>query len=220
MLAGYLAVSIRFIKKNAAVSLVKILSLTLGLACSILVVAHVQYVMSYDKHFENWQSIYRVVTSLTSTERLNLPLTADPYGHELREEYPDVDKVAKMRPDEAVFSIDDQSASNSFHWVDEEFLDIFSLEFLSGDRSSVLSQVNSVIISENTATKYFGGKNPLNRTLTMNGSRELRVTGIFQDLPANSHLELDILISSTTGRSMNTPSFMSGSHWLSFQTYT
>lgn len=220
MYFGYIVVAIRFIEKNLFVSLVKVFSLALGLACSILVIAHVQYVNSYDKHFDNWQNIYRVVTSLTSAERLHMPLTADPYGDHLRESYQEVENVAKIRPDNAVFSVDGQAEKNSFLWVDDGFLDIFALDFIAGDRATALWEVNSVIISEDTAHKYFGDINPLGRTLTFNGSTDLRVSGIFKNIPSNSHLELDILISSATGRSVNSPEFMSGSHWLSFQNYT
>ena len=88
MFFNYFYVALQGLKKQPGFSAIKILSLAIGLACSILVIMHVQYANSFDKHFPNWERTYRLGTSLTADQRFDMPLAADFYAAQMRLDYP------------------------------------------------------------------------------------------------------------------------------------
>lgn len=77
--------------------------------------------------------------------------------------------------------------------VDENFLNIFKLDFVRGSADTALLDLNSVAISEATARKYFGDQDALGQILTFDGTDDVRITGIFRDLPETSHLDLPMI---------------------------
>jgi putative ABC transport system permease protein len=85
-----------------------------------------------------------------------------------------------------------------FYIADASFLTMFSFPFVSGDPSTALVEANTTVISENMAQKYFGGEDPMGKTLRLNQRLPLKVTGVFKDVPENSHIKFDMLISFST----------------------
>ena len=217
MLFNYLFIALQGLKKQPGFSAIKILSLAIGLGCSILVIMHVQYATSFDKHFPNWERTYRLVTSVTSDQRFDLPLAADVYAPQMRLDYPQIEYIANVREGRSLFSIGGEAASNIFYWAEPEIINILSLAFVSGDPTTALNQPNTVVLNETTAQKYFPNQNAIGQTLTMeNQDTDLRVTGVMRDLPENSNLDLQMLISVETGRQIFGDDFMANSAWISF----
>lgn len=217
MVSNYLFTALQGIRKQPGFSAIKILSLAIGLGCSILVIMHVQYATSFDKHFPNWERTYRLVTSLTSDQRLDLPLAADVYASQMRLDYPQIEYIANIREDRSLFSTGGEAAGNTFYWAEPEIINIFSLAFVAGNPDTALNQPNTVVLNETTAQKYFPDQNAIGQVLTMeNQDTDLRVTGVMRDLPENTHLNLEMLISVETGRQIYGDDFMARSVWLSF----
>ena len=212
MYFSYLLLALHSLRKNPTIGAIKILSLTLGLSCSILVLLHVSFIYSYDKHIPNWENIYRIAPS-TSADFIQ---NAEPWGAALASDYPQIESVAKIRPGVGLFKEDQNTFSNDFFWVDPKILDIFSIEFVAGDKNSALTQVNSIVLNQTTARKFFGDENPLGKTITFDNRTDLRVTGVIRDLPINTHIHFPILISDETGRSINGKDFMSNNFWITF----
>ena len=222
MFRNYLITALQQLRKQPGFSAIKILSLTLGLSCALLVMMHVQFINSYDRHFPDWDKIYRIVAS---TSR-DYNMAADPYGAALADDYAQIEAIANLRPSGGILrpaSAEANAASyNDFFWVEPSVVDVFSLEFVQGDPATALLQANAIVINESTARKYFGDESPLGQVLVLNNDDDLQVTGVMRDLPANTYLQIDAMIPVETARQINGENYMSGTGWVSFggtQTY-
>lgn len=217
MFANYLFIALQGLKKQPAFSVIKILSLAIGLACSILVIMHVQYSYSFDRHLPEWERTYRLVTSLTTNQRLDTVMASDAYAPQMRLDYPQIELLGNIRPDGGRFTTGGESAANSYHWAEPDIIDIFGLDFIAGDPDAALNEPNSIVLSESTAEKYFAGESALGRTLTHdNPTVDLQVTGVYRDMPENTHLDLEMLVSVETGRQLFGENFMGGNGWIGF----
>ncbi len=216
MFKNYLLITLRGLKKQPIFSAVKILSLAIGLGCSILVIMHVQYANSFDKHFPNWENIYRVVTSITLDFRMHTEMTNDAAPQQLVLDYPQIESLATIRPGESAFSRGDDTSTNSYYWANQDAIDVFSFDFFSGDSTSALTEPFSVLLTEASAEKYFPDEDPFGQTLTLERETDLRVTGIIRDLPENTHIDIQMLISASTGRELFGENFMQNNFWNGF----
>lgn len=213
MFINYLIVAFQNLRKQPGFTAIKVLSLSLGLVCSILVLMHVQYTSSYDKHFENWPNIYRVVTSLTTDQRIDSNMIAEGIYNPLLQDYSQIEASAKIQPGNGLFAYGDVSARNDYFWVDPEFLSIFSFDFIRGDPAAALTGPNNIVLTESVARKYFGQEDPMGKILTLENRNDLRVTGLIRDLPSNTHLDIEAMISVATARQIVGETFMNGTGW-------
>jgi putative ABC transport system permease protein len=216
MLLNYLLVTLYNLRRQPVFSAVKVLSLAIGLGCSILVIMHVQYARSYDKHFPNWENTYRVVTSITLDYRMNTEMTNDAAPHKMRLDYPQIEHLAMIRPVGQEFSRRGGEASfQAFVFADSEFIAIFAPEFISGDPATALDEPFSMVLDETTARKYFGEEEALGQTLTT-AQYDLKVTGVIRDMPKNTHFPFQVLMSLATGRQTAGETFMNNNGWNGF----
>ncbi|MBK7873714.1 MAG: ABC transporter permease [Saprospiraceae bacterium] len=82
-----------------------------------------------------------------------------------------------------------------FLFADSTFFDIFSFKVLRGNPNTLLDDLNTVVLTESAAKKYFGEEDPLDKSITTNGTTEYRVTGVVADAPANSQIKFDFIAS-------------------------
>jgi putative ABC transport system permease protein len=215
MFLNYLLITLYNLRRQPVFSAVKVLSLAIGLGCSILVIMHVQYARSFDKHFPNWENTYRVVTSLTLDYRMNTEVTNDAAPHKMRLDYPQIEHIAMIRPGAGPFTRGDASSANAYVFADSEFIEIFSPVFISGDPATALNEPFSLVLDETTARKYFADEDALGQTLTFQ-QFELKVTGVMRDFPKNTHMRFPMLISIATGRQVAGENFMNDNFWNGF----
>jgi len=215
---NYLIVALRNLRNQPGLTAIKVLSLSLGIICSILVLMHVQFANSFDKHFDNWQNIYRVVASFTTDQRIDSNLIPEGMFPPLLNDYAQIEKGAKVVPGNGLIARGDISSTNDYTWVDPEILEIFSFDFIQGDRGTALAEPNTVVLSQRAAFKYFGTQDPMGQILTLVNRGDLRVTGVIRDLPANTHtsMNVEIMIGSNTGRQFFGDAFMNGQAWMGF----
>ena len=220
MFYNYFLTAIQNLRKQPVFSSIKILSLTIGLTSSVLVFMHVNYIQSSNKHIDNWENTYRLVSHLKVRET-NTPYrtgaTAEPYAPQLRLDYPDqIDRIAKVRDGNGIFSRGDEAAQNDYTWAEPDAIYIFDLEMIAGDPDSAITDPNTMIISQTVATKYFADEDPMGQILTLDSQVDVRITGVFRDLPENTTQDLEILISIPTGRQIFGENFMFNNFWISF----
>lgn len=186
MLKNYLLIALRNLKKNGAYSVLNILGLAVGMAAFILIALYVQFELSFDKYHENAHRIYRVI-------REGRAFTPAALGPALKEKIPEVTSVARMmrRSDTLISYAQKHFLEEEFYWADPEIFEIFSLPFVIGDHRTALKDPSAIVLSQKTAKKYFGNADPMGKILTVSYRTEFKVSGVFADMPSNSHFVMD-----------------------------
>lgn len=189
MLKSYLMVALRNLKKNSTYSFLNILGLAVGMTAFILISLYVRYELSFDKYHKNADRIYRVI-------REGRAFTPAALGPELKEKIPEVESVTRMiRQSKTLISYEQKHfLEEEFYWACRETFDIFSIPFISGDPGTVLNDPSAIVLSRRTAKKYFGNEDPMGKTLTVSERYEFKVTGVFGNMPANSHFVMDAVV--------------------------
>ncbi|MCG8306533.1 MAG: ABC transporter permease [Cytophagales bacterium] len=204
LLQNYLKTSFRNTLKDKVFAMINIVGLAIGMAACFLIMQYVLFELSYDRFHENGDRIYRVILKTSQvTNASNHPGV----GPALEADFPEVEEYARavhqsiFMGDVAAWSHVDAKGNemvfNEEHVynVDPSFLSLFSFPFVFGDPGNALSDVSSVVISQTISKKFFGSENPLGKTLLLNGHRSFTITGVFEDVPENSHIKFDILVS-------------------------
>ena len=208
MLRNYAVITYRNIAKNAGYSLISLLGLAVGLASFILILAYVRLETSYDRFHEKADRTYRLISAQVKPgERPGEFIAHNPDAAAalLKTEFPEVRHAARVMKqffsDPAILRFEDRAFAQSGQYADQDFLEIFSFPFIRGDRSKALSAPGSIVITEEVARKLYGDQDPVGKTLTYGvrgGKRELTVTGVVREVPRNSHLQFDYLLSVAT----------------------
>jgi putative ABC transport system permease protein len=217
MLRNYVVISFRNAVKNLGFSLIALLGLAIGLACFILILAYVRFELSYDRFHENSGRIYRVISAEVPAGQKpgefatnNASLLAGT----LKAEFPEVRHAARIfaRTDiQAVLKAGERVLTETGLFVDRDFLQVFSFPLLRGDRSAALAAPASIVLTNETARKLFGEKDPLGQMVSFREGRgvgDVTVTGVVEDVPRNSHLHFDYLLSVATLEADKNSSYM------------
>lgn len=203
MVKNYFKIAIRNIKRNSTYSILNISGMAVGMASSILILLWVQDEWSYDRHFDNADSLYRVISDMSTTEgesSLNATTPA-PLAKALKEEYPEIIRSSRCGVGSLLsFKMGDEFIDETAVPVDNDFLKMFNIEFVAGDINSALNAPNNIVLTEKIAKKYFGNEYPIGKTLKMAESDEIyTITGVVKN-PHNSHLMFDLLIPIKLGK--------------------
>jgi putative ABC transport system permease protein len=207
MLRNYAVITYRTIVKNAGYSLISLLGLAVGLAAFILILAYVRFETSYDRFHEKGDRIFRLISAGVEPGQSPAEYSAhnaDPSAALLKTEFPEVRHAARvMRQfnDPAILSYEGRSFAESGLFADQDFLDIFTFPFVRGDRSRALVAPASIVITEEVARKLFGDEDPVGKPLSYGVRRaqgDLTVTGVVKNVPSNSSLKFDYLLSVST----------------------
>lgn len=212
MLKTYIKIAWRNLAKRKVLSGINIGGLAVGIASSILLLAYVSLQYSYDGFHTRGRDIYRVNLDVIQDGRLAIH-SAENYsavGPALKNDFPEVLAATRLYnmgyKNNCVFSYNDTYfRETQFFYADSSFLRMFSFPFVEGDPRSALDQPYTAVISESVAKKFFGKEalqTAIGRSILMTDddrNKELcRITGVFKDVPENSHLKFNILISYTT----------------------
>lgn len=220
MFNNYLKIALRNLFRHKVYSLVNILGLVIGLTCSILIIVYVLYELSYDRFHKNAKNIYRFGRETTTADRvIREPLSSAPTARALIHDFPEVSNVVRFgnRGKIIVKHDDKQFYEEHIYYVDPSVFDIFTFPMISGDPNTALVKPYSVVITEETAIKYFGTENPIGKVLKFNNQHDYFVTGVIKNVPDNSHHEFDMLCSIETLYAQKNPNL---DNWLSFDYLT
>ncbi len=201
MLRTHLKFFIRVFLKDKFFSVLNILGLALGIAVSIILLLILQHDLTYDKHFVNHESIFRVGGHLKATGvEFRGARSARELGEILKDEFPEIQAFTRANAWDHVLVKYERNGEDIAYFeedvvrADSTYFQVFKHDFVAGDPQTCLNLLNTVVISESTAKRYFGEEDPINKSLFIEG--ELwKVTAVIKDLPANTHLKFDILLS-------------------------
>jgi len=218
MLKNYIKIAVRNLLKRKGYSLINIVGLAIGMASCLLILMFVSDELSYDAYNEKADRIYRVAGSFFWGGRsFDIAVAPAPMAQVLIDEFPEVENAGRFRQrGRYVFRYGDNTFKETrVSYVDPSFFDIFSIPLLKGNPDTALDDPNALILSENTAKKYFRDENPVGKTLRLNDQTDYMVTGVFEEIPGNSHFHFDVMISMTSLEESKSNFWMSQN----FQTY-
>ena len=195
MWRSYLTVGLRALVKNKTYTFVNIFGLTLGFAACLSILLFVRHHLSYDAWLPNAERTYQVQSERVATDEppTFTQKTFYPVAAGLRRDFPEVEASTALWTTRPVVLQNGRSTYADMVMADEHFFDVLDLPLVRGDRRTALAGMDSLLLTETEARKYFGNDNPMGRTLTVvrrGIPAELRVSGVLRDLPANSHLDL------------------------------
>ena len=198
MIKNYLKIAFRNLWKQKAYSLINIAGLAVGLALFILAMLYAEFNLGFDKFHADSDQIF-LLTRVTQTDRHGTWAPV-PMRQVILDEIPELQQVSRYQfgGEQSVKYKDNTFNEVGIRYVDELFLSIFSFEMISGNPETALSEPNRVVITESIADKYFGSENALGKTLVLEDSLNLIITGITKDVPKNSSIQYNFLISNTT----------------------
>ncbi|HTE24694.1 ABC transporter permease [Flavitalea sp.] len=195
MLKNYIKIAWRNLNKNRAFSLINILGLTIGITVCMMIYIFIMHEFSIDDFHSNKKNIYRVMRSFDPTNPPT-PYLSPSYGPTLLNDYPhDISKSVRVMPVSLLITVGDKSfREKRVYATDRDFFELFSFPLVEGNKSSLLNEPGSVILSESTAKKYFGSsQTAMGKMITVDKENNVKVTGVFKDLPSNSHLSADLM---------------------------
>jgi putative ABC transport system permease protein len=203
MSTNYLKIAIRNVLRHKGYSFVIIAGLAVGMACCILLLLYVQHELSYDQFNQDHSQIYRLVAERKAAEGISQDLTMPPpLAPAMLADFPQVTQAVRFlsidNPIPLVGNSETRFYERRLFFADPSAFRVFTIPFLQGDVQAALEKPNTVVITEEMARKYFGEKDPLGRTLSVNNYLSLEVTGVVKDFPSNSTLQPDFLVSFST----------------------
>lgn len=208
MIKNYIILFVRNLRRQKLFSFVNLLGLTVSIASTLLIYLFVQHEFSYDRFHKDVDRIYRVNQTFIWGENNNSQFASTGPGvaYSIKEELPEVELLTSIhtpgnfivsytKPNGEVISFEE----NKILAGDTNFFKMFNFPLLKGDAATALRQMNTLVMSQSTARKYFGDENPIGKTILLGGSsaeqRTFEVTGVVEDTPDNSYIEFDMLLS-------------------------
>jgi putative ABC transport system permease protein len=218
MFKNYLKIALRNLLRYKVYSFINIFGLAIGMACFLLIVFYIQFERSYDDFHENSKNIYKLVRVNTLGERVERRVnTGAPLAPLLTQNFPAIKHAVRF----TWFQMgligygDKRFIERRFFFADDAVFKVFTFPLLKGDPDTALKEPFSVILTEETAQKYFGEEDPLNKILVYNfyGNKfDFKVTGVAASIPRNSHLDFDFLASYSSLRPIVGEHFLT-KHW-------
>lgn len=196
MLKNLIKTAIRNSWNNLGFSALNVISLTLGLSSALLLIIYISDELSYDRYHENADRIYRVQSHITETDDEFTWIVAQvPFAEQVQLDYPEIESVNRfINFGRSLFSVDEiEFFESNFYYADTTVFDIFTYKFIFGSPEGSLDRPNDIVLTKTIAEKYFGGGNPLGKSLK-SGETFYEVTGVIEDVPGNSHLRFDALV--------------------------
>ena len=197
MVKNYLLLAFKNLRKQKLFSLINIMGLTVGITCCLMIFLFIVNELSYDRFHKKGDSIYRVMrVGNLNGERSDIPYLSPPYASALLNDYPDaVLQSVRVMPDNDLISYKNISFNErNIYLTDSNFFALFDFPLIKGNRATVLKEPGSIVLTASAAKKYFGHDDPIGKVMEFNKTLQLKVTGIAQDVPVNSHLSFDMIV--------------------------
>ena len=223
MWSNFLKIAYRKLWKQKGNSFTKLFSLSVGIVSLFFIGLYLNQELSFDTFHNKYDRIAKVNTKIISpTGNLNLGLSATPVGPYLESVAPEIETVVRINKEYGSHSLryEDKlfSESENIFYADAGFFSLFDFDLLSGNKVSALEGPDKILITAEMAQKYFGSTEVLNKVLRYD-DKPFTVSGVIQDIPSNSHLQFDFLISMDTFINKSDPDAAENWTWLPMNTY-
>jgi putative ABC transport system permease protein len=204
MIGNYLKVGLRGLTRNRIYTIINITGLTIGLGCFALIAIYVRNEVCYDGFYTNAENIYRINTHVDVNGISNVyPAAHYPAAHDIVKDFPEAVRATTMYKTFYLSNVlpsvkygEREFDEDGFYLVDSTFFDVFRLDFKHGNPEEALTNAGSVVLTDETATRYFGDENPLGKIIQFQDTVSFRVTGVLKPITGNTHLDFDFLAQS------------------------
>ena len=187
-------VALRNLLKHKGHSFINIFGLSLGMSCCLLLFLWVQEELSYDRYHEKASRIFRVVNQYEVDGQVKRSAASSaPLAPALLADFPEVEKAVRLGTNGFLVSCKDKYFIEQIFFADPEFFEIFNFPIVQGNQKTALKEPDAILISETMKNKYFGEEEPLGKILILDEKKTFQVTGVFKDIPPNSHFRFDFL---------------------------
>ncbi len=200
MLKNYLKITLRSLRRRKGYAALNIAGLAVGMACCVLIGLYVRHELSYDRFHANADRLYRVAQTKPMGAMAG---TGAALGPALAEDFPQIEAAMRFIRNDKRVAVEHPETGEvrrfeeeGFVYADPAVLEAFPFPLVQGDAASALARPGTVILTEETARRYFGDADPMGRTLRLEGGGEpfpLTVAGVVEDVPNASHLSFDLL---------------------------
>ncbi len=197
--------------KNKAFSFINIFGLSIGISVCFIIMLFVQDELSYDKFNAKADRTYRIVFKANiSGGKINESNVMPPVAQALKSDYPEVEESTRLRSfgKPKITYADKTFKEGRFAAVDPNFFNVFTLPLIKGDAATALSQPNTVVITKEQASKFFGNEEPIGKLLNFGNNDLYKVTGVIDEIPQNSHFHFDMFGSMLSFKEANKPTWM------------
>jgi len=204
MLKNYFKTALRNLWNTRGYSFLNIFGLAVGITAASLIFLWVEDEVSYDD-FPNKENIY--ISKIKQTyEGISYVFDANaaPLAPAIKAEIPSIKHTARFSGNtQYLFKIGDNKIYQTGSFVDPDFLNIFSLEFMEGNKATALANTNDMVITQSAAERLFGKESAIGKTVRVNNDQDYIISGVVKDLPQNSTYTFDWLLPFKTFESQN-----------------
>ncbi len=204
MIRNYIIIALRNIFRYKTFSLVNITGLTLGIACALIILIWVNYEFSFDRYHKNLENLYFVYLEqdLISNKEIS-QYTSGPLAEDLKSQFPEIKNSCRLgRIAEVLFHYSPADNANEdikiiepdVMMADPAIFEMFTYPFIKGDPETALSDPFSIVLTKELANKYFGKENPLGKTIRLFNEYDMKVTGVIENVPENTHFKFKSLV--------------------------
>ncbi len=221
MFKNNLKIAFRSLLRQRVYTLINLMGLSVGVASCLLILLFVQNEFSYDSFFKDGDRIYRMVLERKyPNHATNYSVVPHSFAAVAAKDFPEIELASVVGgfPD---FNLSYKDARDEVKQFDERFtlisdstfLKMFSFQLIKGNAATVLSSANEIIMTEETARRYFGEEDPIGK-IVKGGNQEFKVTGVLQNIPSNSHFQFNAIVS------LESFPFLKRENFTSFSAYT
>lgn len=195
MIKNYFKVTLRNLLKYKIYSSINILGLGIAVAAAIIIALFANNELTYDQFHKKVDRIFMVYKERVTPNGVQPTYdTWVPLLDQLMLDYPDIESGARLVPGQAVVEYRGERFDEPVVYVDSSFFDVFTFPLQSGSNKHPFTDKYSVVLTQELATKYFGGVDPIGKTLQIDYELTYTVSGVLEDIPANSSIELGMVL--------------------------
>ncbi|CAL1518021.1 ABC transporter permease [Chitinophaga sp. MM2321] len=198
MFKNYFKIALRNLWRNKGFSAINIFGLALGLATCLLITLFVADELSYDRHNEKADRIFRIDADfLVNGNAFHERYSPAQFGAVLQKDYPQIENSVRLRSygDRQILVKKDNQTfmERDAFYADSTLFDIFTIPMIAGNPKTALTQPNTIVISESIARKYFNSTDVIGKTLLTENTTTCQISGVIKDMPATSHVHFNFI---------------------------